>query len=128
MDEIPGEASVAEIVVHRIGGASVENLRLKSKEKTLVPPGISVLLGGTPEKVREDVRRAFPNAAALLEAAETVGRATVGAIRQTGFDVIADPTRHFANHARLVHPKGIDGFTDANLAELSKVFEDLTRS
>jgi hypothetical protein len=106
----------------------VENLRLKPKEKILVPPGVSVLLGGTPEKVRQDVRRAFPHAAVLLEAAATIGTATVAAIRETGFDVIADPTRHFPNHARLVHPKGIDGFSDADLAELSRVFKNVTRS
>ncbi len=128
MDRMPGEAVPADIVVHRIGGAAVENLRLKPKEKTLTPPGVSLLLGGTPEKVRQDARRAFPHAGVLLEAAATIGTATVAAIRAAGFDVIADPTRHFPNHARLVHPKGIDGFSDANLAELCKVFTNVTRS
>ena len=93
-----------------------------------MPPGVSVLLGGTAEKVRQDVRRAFPHAAMLLETAAMIATATVAAIRETGFEVIADPTRHFPNHARLVHPKGIDGFDDANLAKLSRAFTDVTRS
>ena len=72
--------------VHRIGGGDVENLRLKSKEMGLSPPGISVLLG------------------------------------------IADPTRHFPNHARIVHRDGVRGFRDANLRGLSRAFTNTTRS
>ena len=37
-----------ETIVHRLGGGIVENLRLKPQEHGLMPPGISVLLGGTP--------------------------------------------------------------------------------
>jgi hypothetical protein len=39
------ESLAPGICVHRSGGGGVENLRLKSKEMALGPPGISVLLG-----------------------------------------------------------------------------------
>ena len=110
-------------MVHRIGGGSVENLRLKPKEQTLDPPGISVLLSGTAHETAEQIRRAFPYATRLLATADTVGSATVEQIRQAGFDVMLDPTRHFANHARLIHPDGVVGFRDDSLERLAQVFE-----
>ncbi len=116
-----------ETPVHRIGGGAVENLRLKPKEEAMSPAGISVLLAGSAELAREQVRRAFPHATRLLETARTVGTATVAAIRQAGYDVIADPTRHFPNHGRLIHAAGKAGFTDANLVHLSQAFENVTR-
>lgn len=115
-------------VIHRIGGGRVENLRLKAKETTLKPPGISVFFGRMPAFVAEQIRRTFPHATRLLEATETIGSSTVAAIRAVGFDVIADPTHHFANHARLTHPDGVDGFSDANLGRLSEVFTNTVRS
>jgi hypothetical protein len=117
-----GETFAADVVVHRLGGGGVENLQLKPREATLNPPGISVLLGGSPDQARWQVRRAFPNAARLLEAARTIGTTTVAAIRRAGFDVISDPTRHFPNHARIVHWNAAGGFSDANLRELSRAF------
>jgi len=103
-------------------------LRLKAKEKTLIPPGISVFVGGSSEEAAGQVRLAFPNATRLLEAAETVGTTTVEAIRRAGFDVIPDPTRHFPNHARLVHPDGVAGFGEANLHKLAGAFKNLSRN
>lgn len=123
-----GESLPPGICVHRIGGGKVENLRLKSKEMALSPPGISVLLGATAEEVRLQVQRAFPLATRLLEAAETIGSTTVELIRNAGFDIIADPTRHFPNHARVVHRDGVRGFRDANLRGLSRAFTNTTRS
>jgi hypothetical protein len=122
MEKTKHEPLDPDTVVHRIGGGSVENLRLKAKETTLKPPGISVFIGGSPAFVAEQVRRTFPNATHLLKAAGSMGTSTVAAIREVGFDVVADPTRHFANHARLTHPDDTDGFNDANLGRLSKAF------
>jgi hypothetical protein len=48
------------MVVHRIGGGSVANLRLSQIDLSLQPPGISVLLGGTPQEAAEQMRQAFP--------------------------------------------------------------------
>ena len=115
-------ALAPDVIVHRLGGGGVENMQLKPKEATLNPPGISVLLGGAPEQIRHQVRRAFPNAVRLRETARTIGTTTVAEIRSAGFDVIADPTRHFPNHARIVHRNAAGGFTDANLRKLSQVF------
>jgi hypothetical protein len=94
---------------------------------TLTPPGISVFLGGSPEDAVEQVRDTFPNATRLLEASSIVGTATVAAIRQAGFDVISIPTRHFPNHARLVHSEGVSGFCEANLGQLVRVFSNVSR-
>src|SRR5262245_34385224 len=114
-------------VVHRIGGGSVANLRLKPREEGLTPPGISVLLGGTPEEAAEQMRQAFPDPkkyARIHAASGTVGSAAVASITAAGFAVIADPSAKFPNHARLTHPDGVAGFSDANLQKLSKVFQD----
>jgi hypothetical protein len=116
-----------DTVVHRIGGGAVANLRLKLQEKALKPPGISVLLGGSAEAAAGQMRQAFPDPvkfARLHKLADAVGSATVTAIRAAGFEVIADPSTKFANHARITHPDGVAGFSDANLERLSKAFQD----
>ena len=50
----------ADGVVHRVGGGAVDNLRLTPVERTLTPPGVSVLLGGTPQDAAAAMRRQFP--------------------------------------------------------------------
>ncbi len=120
-DEIAPEA-----VVHRIGGGSAANMRLSSLDQALSPPGISVLLGGTPEEAATEMRQAFPRSRKWQSRAGTVGSTTAAAIRQAGFEIVPDPTTHFPNHARLIHPDGAAGFTDANLAVLAKAFQDTT--
>jgi hypothetical protein len=113
-------------VFHRIGGGFLNNLRLKSAETLLKPPGFSVLTGGTPQDAARQIRNAFPNAIKLHKAAETIGSATLEEIRAAGFDVVPDPTKRFPNHARVIHPQGLAGFTDVNLEKLSKVFKETT--
>jgi hypothetical protein len=108
--------------IHRIGGGSVENLRLKPAESQLKPPGISVLKGGTPTDAAEQMKVAFPTAAKLHELTKTVGSAAEEGIRAAGFDVMPDPTRRFANHHHVIHPDGVVGFVDDNLALLSEAF------
>jgi hypothetical protein len=110
--------------VHRIGGGSLTNLRLKPKEAAKNPPEISVLLGGTPQDAARQMRTAYPRSTRLHALAAVVGTATAEAIRQAGFEVIPDPSRHFPNHACIIHPQGIAGFDDANLTLLSQVFQD----
>jgi hypothetical protein len=73
------------------------------------------------------MRQAFPDPvkfARLHAAAQTVGSGTIAAVRKAGFEVIADPSARFPNHARVVHPAGSAGFSDENLERLSKVFID----
>jgi RHS repeat-associated protein len=113
-------------IVHRIGGSSVENLRLKPQEAKLDPPGFSVLTGGTPQEAADQMRRAFPRATGLHEASKTVGSATVQGIRDAGFGVFPNATDKFPNHARVIHPDGLEGFTDENLSRLSKSLADTT--
>src|SRR5437588_6357356 len=123
--EMAGEPSkdlAPDTVVHRIGGAEVANLRLKSTEQKLAPSGFSVLMGGTPKQAADQMRRAYPNALRLHEAAKTVASATVAAIRKAGFEVQVTSSRHFPNHARVVHSEGVAGFSDVNLGELAKAF------
>lgn len=110
--------------IHRIGGASVENLRLKPKEAKLPQPGISVLMAPTPGAA--EMRAAYPDATGLHEAAGTVGTSTLDAIRGAGFDVIPTPSNRIPNHHRLIHPDGAAGFTDENLARLAEAFQNTT--
>lgn len=108
--------------IHRIGGGSIENLRLKAREAQLNPPGISVLQAASPAEAVRQIREAFPDAEELLEAAHMVGSTSVAKIRSTEFDIIANPTRKLPNHHRLIHPNGSSGFNDENLKRLSEVF------
>jgi len=116
------EEIAPETPVHRIGGVSIANLQLKPREKDLETPGISIFLGATAQDAARQVRDAFPNATRLIAATSTVATATAGAIRRVGFDVVRAPTRRFANHDRLLHPDGADGFSDENLQALSRSF------
>ena len=113
----------AETVVHRIGGAAMDNLRLKRAEQKLVPPGVSVLFGGTAEQAMEDMKSAYPNAAKWAGEL-AVGTSTVATVRSVGFEVWPCPNSMFANHARIVHPEGIPGFTDEYLSHLASVFAE----
>ena len=113
-----------DTIVHRVGGGSVANLRPSALDRSLTPPGISLLFGGTPQEAADAMRRAFPTSRKWQSLAGTVGSATVGAVRAAGFDVIVVVTDRFVNHARLIHPDGAVGFTDANLAKLATAFAD----
>lgn len=108
--------------MHRIGGSRVENLRLKPREAMLNPPGISLLQAPSPGEAARQMREAFPAADVLHEAAQVIGSTTADNIRSAGFDVIPNPTRKLPNHYRLIHPNGVAGFNDENLARLSAVF------
>jgi hypothetical protein len=55
-----------------------------------------------------------------------VGTTTAEAIRQAGFEIVPHPTSRFPNHARLIHPNGEGGFSEENLAALSKAFSNTT--
>lgn len=102
----------------------MENLRLKPREATLNPPGISLLQSTSPSEAARQMREAFPAADRLHETAQVVGSTTSDQIRCAGFDIIPNPTRKLPNHYRLIHPDGVMGFNDENLARLSAVFTD----
>jgi hypothetical protein len=112
--------------VHRIGGASVANLRLKPREATLTPPGISVLKAPSPGDAAQQMRAAFPRAQRLHEAARTVASTTEELIRSAGFDIIPAPSQALPNHYRIIHADGAAGFTDEDLARLAVVFVETT--
>lgn len=123
----PGSAELAgDRDIHRIGGASIENLRLKPQELTLDVPGISVLRCATPGEAAHQMRVAFPKARRLHEAARTVGSSNEAMIRSAGFDIMPAPSRTLPNHFRIIHPDGAAGFSDENLALLAAVFLNST--
>jgi hypothetical protein len=110
--------------IHRIGGGSADNLRLKPREKELSPAGISVVKAPSPEAAARQVREAFPEAKELHEAAKVVGSTTPEQIRSAGFDLLPNPTRKLPHHHRITHPDGAAGFNDENLRKLSEAFTD----
>lgn len=112
--------------LHRIGGASIENLRLRPGDAVLNPPGISVLKSPTPGEAAAQMRAAYPDAAGLKAAAGTVGSTTTEAIRSAGFDVIPKPSKRLPIHHRIVHHDGVAGFSDENLARLAEGFTNST--
>lgn len=115
-----------ETVVHRIGGAGLENLRLSPAEQQLTPPGISVLLSCSPQEAAAQMRLVFPKSKKWQSAARTVASSSAAAVRQAGFELVPDPSNRFPNHARLIHPQGALGFTEANLEVLARVFHEVT--
>lgn len=102
----------------------MENLRLKPREATFNPPGISLLQSASPSEAAGQMREAFPTADRLHETAQVVGSTTADKIRRAGFDIIPNPTKKLPNHYRLIHPDGVMGFNDENLASLSAIFTD----
>ena len=87
-----------ETVVHRVGGGNADNLRLSILEEKLMPPGISILLGGTPQQAATQMRQAFPRSRKWRRTAHTVGTTTAAALRQAGFEIVPDSTPRFPNH------------------------------
>jgi hypothetical protein len=120
------EDIASDAVVHRVGGGSLGNLRLSSLDHQLTPPGFSVLLGRTPQEAAAQMRGAFPHSRKWRSTAQTVGTTTAAALRAAGFEIVPDQTSRFPNHARVIHPDGIAGFTDANLARLAQAFRETT--
>lgn len=118
-EEIPPDT-----VVHRVGGGGAAHFRLSPLDAQQTPPGISVLLHGTPQEAAAQMRRAFPGSRKWRETAHTVGTTSAAAIREAGFDIVPDPTTRFPNHARLIHPQGVEGFTDESLTTLAATFRD----
>jgi hypothetical protein len=113
--------------VHRVGGGDEKNLGLKPHEAKLDPPGISVLIGGTPADTAAAFRRVFGPKSSLGKAVRTVGTAEIEQIRAAGFDVVPVPTSNFPNHGRIIHPtEGAAGFKPENLQRLSQVFTNTT--
>jgi hypothetical protein len=115
-----------ETVVHRVGGGDVPNLSLSAMDRTQMPPGVSVLLGGTPQDAAQQMRAAFPRSKKWAAIAHTVGSTTAAAVRGAGFEIVPDPTSRFPNHARLIHPGGEAGFTNEHLERLALVFQNTT--
>jgi hypothetical protein len=101
-------------------------LRLKPQELLLTPPGISVLIEDSAGAAAAAMRRAYSRSRKWRTAAGIVASATLGEIRSAGFDVIANPTPTFPTHARLIHPDGVAGFGEENLAILAAAFQTTT--
>jgi len=110
--------------IHRIGGASVDNLRLKPREASFAVPGISVIRAPTPGAAAQEMRTGLPRASGLHEQARTVGSASEAGIRSAGFDIIPTPSAALPNHHRIIHPDGAAGFDDVNLGRLAEVFRN----
>jgi hypothetical protein len=108
--------------IHRLGGGSAENLRIKPREAKLNPAGISVLKAPSPGEAARQMREEFPDADQLHEAARVVGSTTADKIRSAGFDLLPNPTRRLPNHHRIVPRDGAAGFNEENLRRLSEVF------
>ena len=112
-----------ETVIYRIAPASVIGFTPKPAELALNPPGVSVLSGGTAAEAMAAMRAVYPRSKKWKGAA-AVSTATAAMVRAVGFDVIDDPSSNFPNHARITHPLGAAGFTDANLAALAAAFTE----
>ena len=111
-----------EIAVHRIGGASIENLRLNERDRTAIPPGLSVLLGGSALDASEQMRRVFGSSKKWKRLADRVASSTALEIASAGFLVIEATTHSLPNHGRIVHSLGLEAFDEVGLSKLAVVF------
>lgn len=98
---------------------------MKPGETKLDPPGISVLVGVTPQQAADQMRAAFKNAPGLHELSKITGSSTTDKIAAAGFMVIPNDSDRLPNHGRLIHPAGVAGFTPENLKRLSDAFVDV---
>ena len=112
--------------IHRMGGASVANLRLKPQEAALKVPGVSVIKAPSPGEAARQMRTVFPKAKSLHQAAKTVGSTSEALIRGAGFDIMHAPSKALPNHYRIIQPQGASGFNDQNLARLAAAFVNTT--
>jgi hypothetical protein len=113
-----------DVVMHRVGGASLENLSLRPAEVKLTPPGFSLLCGGAPGEAADAMRKQYPRMAPRGHTA--VASTTAGQIRAAGFEVMKNATARFPQHGRLIHPDGVAGFTRENLEKLVDCFTETT--
>ncbi|MCS4309655.1 RHS repeat-associated protein [Rheinheimera pacifica] len=120
-DTLQGKSSDDGLSLFRIAGGDASNLKLKGIEKNLSPPGISLLVSTDAQTAAAQFRSKFPNFSFNI-----TGQASLRGIREAGFDVMADPTSNFVNHARLVHPAGVAGFNLENRQRLSIHFTNYT--
>jgi hypothetical protein len=127
---MPEHGEVAStVVVHRLGGNGLENLRLKEEKQVWCLPEYRSSSAGRRVIAAKQMRRAFSDPkryARLHDATQTVASATVDAIRSAGFDVMPDATLRFPNHGRLIHVDGVAGFSDVNLTRLAQALEIAT--
>jgi hypothetical protein len=72
------------------------------------------------------MRVAFPRAKGLHKMARTVGSTSEELIRSAGFDILRAPSNALPNHYRIIHPAGVAGFNDGNLARLAQIFVNTT--
>src|SRR5262245_52094804 len=110
VEEAPGSPSVMIPGgklgdIHRIGGASVENLRLKPREAALDVPGISVIKAPTPGAAAREIRSGLPRAKGLHQQAKTIGTTSTEAVRSVGFDIIPTPSTALPHPHRIIHPQ-----------------------
>lgn len=85
-----------------------------------------MLKSSSPSQAAINIRKALEDATDLHEAAKTIGSITIELVRSVGFDVMPNPSKRIPNHHRIVHPDGIAGFSEENLARLSDVFTNTT--
>lgn len=86
------------------------------------PQGVSSIRANSAEDVMKVWNDAFPTRQVDLS---SVKGTTAGEIRSAGFDAIHNPSKGKIGdaHARLIHPNGVDGFSDSNLKNLSSKFK-----
>ena len=80
----------------------------------------------TPDDAAREMRTGFPRARGLHEQAKTIGTTSEEAIRGAGFDIIPTPSTALPSHHRIIHPDGVAGFNDDELAKLAEVFVNTT--
>ncbi|NVK65942.1 MAG: RHS domain-containing protein, partial [Flavobacteriales bacterium] len=131
LEFVSGQSLPGDTKLYRVGGGDVGNLGFNDREIKAInrgqldPPGISLIRANSAEEAGNIMKAAFPKATGLHQSIDSgnIAETTAKKIREAGFDVIHDPTKRLGDaHARLIHPNGVDGFSDANKSNLSSKF------
>jgi hypothetical protein len=110
-----------KLYLFRIGGSKPSNLKLSGIEKTLTPPGKSLLISTDAQSAAAQFRTVTGRNDFSI-----TGKISLAGVREAGFGVISNPTRRLPNHARLIHPLGVAGFASLeNRQRLSANFTNI---
>ena len=111
--------------IHRIGGASVENLRLKPRSGPRRPRDLRHR-APTAKVAANEMRTGLPKAKGAPRGGENHRLDHGRSDSQRRLRYHPHGLHALPNHHRIIHPEGVAGFNDENLARLAEVFVNTT--
>lgn len=117
-----------QLFLFRVGGGAPKNLKLNNRgERTLDPPGFSLLAGFDAKEVAAKWRILQANNPKAAAMANVMGQISIRSAFKHGFRPMATPSSRQPNHVRLTHKLGEAGFDNLELRQrLSSEFTNVS--